>query len=69
MVKVKAPAAPAAPSAAEAKTARRGRPPGSSKVVDPVDAVPPGVAVQTPEPLDEEAAAAWYALEEDLSEK
>ena len=68
-VKVRAPAAPAAPPAAEAKTARRGRPPGRSKWVDPGDAVPPGVAVQTPEPLDEEAAAARNALEENLSEK
>ncbi len=61
--------ASAAPPAAEAKTARRGRPPGRSKVVDPGDAVPPGVAVQTPESLDEAAAAARDALEGNLSEK
>ena len=63
------PTAPVAPPATEAKTARRGRPPGRSKVIDPVDAVPPGVAVQSPEPLDEEAASARNALDESLSHK
>ena len=34
---------------------------------DPGDAVPPGVAVQEPEPMDEEAEAAFENLEEHLS--
>ena len=51
----------------DAKPARRGRPPGRSKTIDPGDAVPPGVAVQEPEPLDDEAKAARDALEEHLS--
>ena len=34
--------------------------------VDPGDAVPPGVAVATPEPMDEEAVAARAALDENL---
>ncbi len=54
-------------SPAETKTPRRGRPPGRTKAIDPGDAVPPGVAVQKPEPLDEEAAAARDALEDNLS--
>ena len=61
------PTAPPAPPAAEAKIVRRGRPPGRRKGIDPGDAVPPGVAVQDPEPLDEEAIAARDALEENLS--
>ena len=61
------PTAPPAPPVAEAKTVRRGRPPGRRKGIDPGDAVPPGVAVQDPEPLDEEASAARDALEENLS--
>ncbi len=35
--------------------------------IDPGDAVPPGVAVEEPEPMDEEAEAARDALEEHLS--
>ena len=35
--------------------------------IDPGDAVPPGVAVAEPQPLDEEAQAARDALEEKLS--
>ena len=58
---------PAAPVAVEAKTVRRGRPPGRSKTIDPSDAVPPGVAVQDPEPLDEDAANARDALENSMS--
>ncbi len=54
------------PSPPEAKPARRGRL-GRSKIIDPGDAVPPGVAVQEPEPLDEKAQAARDALEEHLS--
>ena len=60
---------PVAPPAPEVKTVRHGRPPGRSKTVDPGDAVPPGVAVQNPEPLDEEAAAARTALENHSSGK
>ena len=55
----------AAPAAAE-KVVRRGRPP-RSREIDPGDAVPPGVAVLDPEPLDAEAEAARDALEENLS--
>lgn len=32
--------------------------------IDPGDAVPPGVAVEEPEPLDEEADAAWEGLQQ-----
>lgn len=42
---------------------RRGR------EIDPGDAVPPGVAVQEPAPLDEEAETALENLEEHLSHK
>jgi chromosome segregation ATPase len=35
--------------------------------IDPGDAVPPGVAVEEPQPLDEEAQMAQDALEEHLS--
>ena len=58
-------ARPVAAPAAE-KAARRGRPP-RSREIDPGDAVPPGVAVLDPEPLDAEAQAARDALEEKLS--
>ena len=67
VTRLQANAAPVAPPIAEAKGVRRGRPPGRSKGVDPGDAVPPGVAVQDPEPLDEEAVAARNALEDNLS--
>ncbi len=52
----------------EAKRSRRGRPPGRKNAIDPGDAVPPGVAVLEPEPMDPEAEAARDALEENLSE-
>ena len=52
-----------APPVAKAKIVRRGRPPGHRKGINPGDAVPPGVAVQDPESLDEEAVAAREALE------
>jgi chromosome segregation ATPase len=54
------------PQAASAKrsvtrsTARRGR------NIDPGDAVPPGVAIQEPEPMDREAETALENLEEHL---
>ena len=54
----------AAPAAE--KVTRRGRLP-RSREIDPGDAVPPGVAVLDPEPLDAEAKAARDALEEKLS--
>ena len=47
---------------AEPKRARR-----RSREIDPGDAVPPGVAVQDPAPLDEEAKAALDNLEEHLA--
>ena len=50
----------------EAKTPRAAR--ASRKAsIDPGDVVPPGVAVEEPQPLDEEARAARDALEEHLS--
>ncbi len=52
----------------EAKRSRRGRPPGRKNAIDPGDAVPPGVAVLAPEPMDAEAEAARDALEKNLSE-
>ena len=50
------------------KVVRRGRPP-RSREIDPGNAVPPGIAVLDPEPLDAEAEAARDALEENLSDK
>ena len=50
------------------KVVRRGRPP-RSREINPGDAVPPGIAVLDPEPLDAEAEAARDALEENLSDK
>ena len=52
----------------EATRSRRGRPPGRKNAIDPGDAVPPGVAVLEPAPMDPEAEAARDALEENLSE-
>jgi septal ring factor EnvC (AmiA/AmiB activator) len=50
----------------EAKAPRAAR--ASRKAsIDPGDAVPPGVAVEEPQPLDEEAQTARDALEEHLS--
>jgi hypothetical protein len=43
------------------------RPRKQSRELDPGDAVPPGVAVQEPTPLDQEAEAARASLEENLS--
>jgi len=63
-------AAPAkTPRAAPAKTPRAAatRPRKQSRELDPGDAVPPGVAVQEPAPLDPEAEAARASLEEKLS--
>ena len=50
---------PAKPASAAPKSRRR--------EIDPGDAVPPGVAVEEPEPMDQEAEAARDALEEHLS--
>ena len=41
--------------------------PRRTRDIDPGDAVPPGVAVQDPEPMDEEAKTAFENLEEHLS--
>ena len=43
------------------------RRPRRQRGIDPGDAVPPGVAVEEPAPLDEEAEAARESLEENLS--
>ena len=48
------------------KAVRAARPP-RVREIDPGDAVPPGVAVPDPEPLDAQAEAARNALEENLS--
>ena len=57
---------PAAEPAETPKMPRRAR--GSRKAaIDPGDAVPPGVAVQEPQELDEEAQAARDALDDNLS--
>ena len=52
----------------EAKRPRRGRPPGRKNAIDPGDALPPGVAVEEPEPMDPEAEAARDALDKHLTE-
>ena len=59
-------AAPPVAAPTAEKVVRRGRPP-RSREIDPGDAVPPGVAVLDPEPLDAEAEAARDGLEEKLS--
>ena len=51
----------------DVKPARRGKLLGRARTIDPGDAMPPGVAVQQPQPLDEEAVAARDALDEHLS--
>ena len=58
-------ARPAA-AAKASKVIRRARQP-RGREIDPGDAVPPGVAVLEPEPLDAEAEAARDALEDKLS--
>lgn len=50
-----------------AKASSGAKPP--RKAVDPGDGVPPGVAVEAPEPLDEEAEAVKKHLEENLAGK
>ena len=52
------------PPAPRKAKARRGQ--SLSKERDPGDAVPPGVAVAEPEPMDEEAATAFENLQEHL---
>lgn len=59
--------AAAARQAAPPKPAKTARPRAKAPGRDPGDSVPPGVAVQEPEPLDAEAEAAREALEEHLS--
>ena len=51
-----------ADSSAPPRATRRPR----RREIDPGDAVPPGVAVEEPEPLDKEAETALAALEEHL---
>ena len=52
---------------AKAPRAAAARPSKQSRELDPGDAVPPGVTVQEPAPLDAEAEAARASLEENLS--
>lgn len=60
--------AKAAPATlAKAPRAAAARPSKQSRELDPGDAVPPGVAVQEPAPLDPEAEAALANLEENMS--
>ena len=56
--------APAKRGSGSASPGRGGR---RSKAIDPGDAVPPGVAVEEPAPLDQEAETALENLEEHLS--
>jgi hypothetical protein len=58
--------APAKRGSGSASPGRGGR---RSKVIDPGDAVPPGVAVEEPAPLDQEAETALENLEEHLGGK
>jgi hypothetical protein len=51
---------------AEAKTAAPARKTRQPRTIDPGDAVPPGVAVLEPAPMDEEAKAALDNLEHNL---
>ena len=60
-------AAQVAPEPAEAPKAPRRTRAARKAAIDPGDAVPPGVAVEEAQPLDEEATAARDALEENLS--
>ena len=59
-------AAAASPSAREQKPARVTRGRNKSREIDPGDAVPPGVAVEEPAPLDEEAETALDNLDRHL---
>ncbi len=65
----KAAASQAAPAKRGSRSASPGRGARRSKVIDPGDAVPPGVAVEDPAPLDQEAETALENLEEHLDEK
>ncbi len=59
-------AAAAPPRLRETKPTRPARSRYQSREIDPGDAVPPGVAVQEPAPLDEEAETALENLETHL---
>ena len=59
-------AAAAPPPVRAAKPPRPARARHESREIDPGDAVPPGVAVQEPQPLDEEAETALENLETHL---
>lgn len=63
LAKVSRTASAKAPRAAGVRARKQSTPGGR----DPGDGVPPGVAVQDPEPLDQEAEAALASLEEKLS--
>lgn len=58
--------AAAATPIVQPKSAKSGRTRRQGPEIDPGDAVPPGVAVQEPAPLDEEAGTALENLEEHL---
>ncbi len=62
-------AAKPAPAEHAPKPARATRSRRRSRDVDPGDAVPPGVAVMEPAPLDEEAETAFENLEAHLGEE
>ena len=57
---------PMLPDASHARSGKSRRGQTLSDERDPGDAVPPGVAVQDPEPMDEEAAAAFENLQAQL---
>jgi hypothetical protein len=59
-------APPAPPVDRQPRASRSPRTGRRSREIDPGDAVPPGVAVQEPAPLDEEAETALENLEEHL---
>jgi hypothetical protein len=62
----KNPASQAAPAKRGSTFASPGRAGRRSRMIDPGDAVPPGVAVEEPAPLDQEAETALENLEEHL---
>ncbi len=62
----KAPSSTARQPAQQARVEKPARGKRKGREIDPGDAVPPGVAVQEPEPLDEEAETALENLNEHL---
>jgi hypothetical protein len=59
--------AAAPPPVQEPKPAKPARAKRRSREIDPGDAVPPGVAVEEPAPLDDEAETALENLDSHLS--